>query len=142
MPRNRNLLSPANPIEQFRQMCLGVKSPYECILFSFKLAPTSLLGFSPTQTSLDPHFDHDYLCELPLHSCECFDKSVDITCVVVRGERDPNGYKWLGGHGGVALAVSNVQFARLVVRPTSLCHHLSGAASGFLSEITATAAVS
>jgi RNA-directed DNA polymerase len=23
-------------------------------------------------------------------SCKCFDKSVDITCVVVRGERDPN----------------------------------------------------
>ena len=35
-------------------------------------------------------FDHDYLCELLLHSCKSFDKSVDITCVVVRGERDPN----------------------------------------------------
>ena len=23
-------------------------------------------------------------------SCKCFDKGVDITCVVVRGERDPN----------------------------------------------------
>jgi hypothetical protein len=23
-------------------------------------------------------------------SCKCFNKSVDITCVVVRGERDPN----------------------------------------------------
>ena len=51
MPRNRNLLSPANPIEQFRQMCLGVKSPYECHLdVSFKLAPTSLVSRLLSQT--------------------------------------------------------------------------------------------
>ena len=45
MPRNRNLLSPANPIEQFRQMCLGVKSP--CV------------GSSPTESALSP-FQAEY----------------------------------------------------------------------------------
>jgi hypothetical protein len=31
-------------------------------------------------------------------SCKCFDKSVDITCVVVRGERDPNACATYAAH--------------------------------------------
>ena len=31
-------------------------------------------------------------------SCKCFDKSVDITCVVVRGERDPNASATYAAH--------------------------------------------
>ena len=31
-------------------------------------------------------------------SCKCFDKSVDITCVVVKGERDPNASATYSAH--------------------------------------------
>ena len=44
MPCNRNLLSPSDPIEQIRQVRLGLKSPYQCHLYApFKLVPTSLI---------------------------------------------------------------------------------------------------